>query len=64
MVHKKELRKQSSETKEQIMPPLVTWREFAPAARACVRVGWWSSSPATIGWLVCESGTFRGLVQP
>ena len=57
-------RKKSSETKEQTMPRLVTWRECAPAARACVRVGWWSSSPATIGWLVCESGTFRGFVQP
>ena len=35
-----------------------------PAARACARVGWWSSSQAIIGWLVCESGTFRGFVQP
>ena len=34
------------------MPRLVTWREFAPAARACVRAGWWSSSPAIIGWVV------------
>ena len=63
MVHKKELRKKSSVTKEQTMPRLVTAR-VAPAARACVRVGWWSSSPAIIGWLVYESGTFRGLVQP
>ena len=45
-------------------PPRDVARVRAFCAFVCVRTGWWSSSPAIIGWLVCEPGTFRGLVQP
>ena len=65
VVHKKELRKKIEKqlaAEEELRdertnnaPPRDV-REFAPAARACVLVGWWSSSPAIIECLSMRVG--------